>query len=67
MDWTQAAQVVAGLDKPVVLAGGLDGNNVGEAIRVVSPAGVDVSSGVEDLPGIKSVSKLKFFNGVNRV
>lgn len=68
MDWAQAARVVAGLDKPVVLAGGLDGSNVGEAIRIASPAGVDVSSGVEESPGIKSVSKLKiFFNGVNRV
>lgn len=68
MDWTQAARVVAGLDTPVVLAGGLDGNNVGEAIRIASPAGVDVSSGVEDSPGIKCVSKLKcFFSGVNRV
>ena len=68
MDWCQAAQVVASLHRPAVLAGGLDGNNVGEAIRIASPAGVDVSSGVEDAPGIKSVSKLKcFFNGVNRV
>jgi phosphoribosylanthranilate isomerase len=68
MDWTQAARVVAGLDTPVVLAGGLDGNNVGEAIRIASPAGVDVSSGVEVSPGIKCVSKLKcFFSGVNRV
>ncbi|MEC7459979.1 MAG: phosphoribosylanthranilate isomerase [Pseudomonadota bacterium] len=68
MDWTQAARVVDGLDKPVVLAGGLDGRNVGEAIRIASPAGVDVSSGVEESPGIKSVSKIKyFFNGVNRV
>ena len=64
MDWTQAARVVDGLDKPVVLAGGLDGRNVGEAIRIASPAGVDVSSGVEESPGIKSVSKIKyFFNG----
>ena len=56
------------LIKPVVLAGGLDGRNVGEAIRIASPAGVDVSSGVEESPGIKSVSKIKyFFNGVNRV
>ena len=52
----------------LVNTGGLDGNNVGEAIRIASPAGVDVSSGVEESPGIKSVSKLKiFFNGVNRV
>ncbi|HBW84209.1 MAG TPA: phosphoribosylanthranilate isomerase [Gammaproteobacteria bacterium] len=68
MDWTQAALVTAGCDKPVVLAGGLDGNNVGEAIRIAAPAGVDVSSGVEESPGIKNVNKLKsFFDGVYRV
>jgi len=68
MDWTQAARVVADLNRPVVLAGGLDSSNVGAAIRIASPAGVDVSSGVEESPGIKSVSKLKcFLNGVNRV
>ena len=68
MDWTQAALVVLGCDKPVVLAGGLDGDNVGEAIRTAAPAGVDVSSGVEESPGIKNVDKLKsFFDGVYSV
>ncbi len=43
------------------LSGGLDAGSVGEAIRVARPALVDVSSGVEDSPGVKSVSKIKAF------
>ena len=44
-DWEFAAEVAATL--PVVLAGGLNRTNVGDAIRTVRPLGVDVSSGVE--------------------
>lgn len=44
-DWGLAAQLAASF--PVVLAGGLNPENVGEAIEKVRPAGVDVSSGVE--------------------
>jgi phosphoribosylanthranilate isomerase len=47
----------------VVLAGGLRADNVQEAIRVVRPFGLDVSSGVEDAPGVKSVQKLNDFFG----
>jgi phosphoribosylanthranilate isomerase len=46
---------------PVYLAGGLDPNNVGEAVRRVRPAGVDVSSGVEEAPGIKNEVKMVRF------
>ena len=43
------------------LSGGLDATTVGDAIRLARPPLVDVSSGVEDEPGVKSVSKIKAF------
>ncbi|WP_185965125.1 phosphoribosylanthranilate isomerase [Glacieibacterium frigidum] len=43
------------------LSGGLDADNVGEAIRIAGPGLVDVSSGVEDAPGVKSVAKIRAF------
>jgi phosphoribosylanthranilate isomerase len=56
-DWTRAARVAR--ERPVVLAGGLTAADVGEAIRRVRPWAIDVSSGVEDRPGIKSADKLR--------
>ena len=40
-DWAVSAEIVAAVDVPVLLAGGLGPDNVGEAIRRVRPAGVD--------------------------
>jgi len=45
----------------LVLAGGIDVDNVAEGIRLFDPLVVDVNSGVESRPGIKSPSKLKAF------
>ena len=57
-DWTLVPDV---LPKPVVLSGGLDAENVGDAIRRVRPLAVDVSSDVESGKGIKDVAKIRAF------
>ena len=56
-DWSLSRPV----DKPVWLAGGLNPDNVGEAINAVRPYAVDVSSGVETQPGIKAVTRMDAF------
>ena len=58
-DWSLARKVVP--ISPVVLAGGLNPENVGQAIREVRPYGVDVSSGVESAPGTKLKKKINAF------
>ena len=46
---------------PMVLSGGLDADNVGEAIRVTQPFAVDVASGTESVPGRKDHARLRAF------
>ena len=55
------AVVAAGARRPFLLAGGLGPLNVAAAIAAVHPDGVDVASGVESKPGIKSEAKLVAF------
>jgi phosphoribosylanthranilate isomerase len=59
VDWRAVAPIAA--DRPVILAGGLRADNVGTAIALARPAGVDVSSGVEEAPGVKNHQTLAAF------
>ncbi len=61
IDWQLAAEIVQTSPRPVVLAGGLKPETVAEAIRIVRPFGVDVSSGVEQAPGIKDPEHIRQF------
>jgi len=57
-DWSL---IPKSLPLPIVLSGGLNPANVTEAVRAVRPAGVDVSSGVEQSKGIKDAAKITAF------
>lgn len=60
-DWQRAARICMHAPKPTILAGGLNPENVAEAVRTVLPAGVDVSSGVEAQLGRKDPAKVRVF------
>jgi phosphoribosylanthranilate isomerase len=67
-DWIAAAPIVARVraQMPVIIAGGLNPENVAEAIRLFAPWGVDVVSGVERETGRKDEAKLRSFVGAVR-
>jgi phosphoribosylanthranilate isomerase len=58
-DWEAAARLARRCQ--LILAGGLNPLNVGIAVHQVRPFGVDVSSGVEDQPGVKSADRIEKF------
>lgn len=70
-DWERTAAVVREVQEAiggrVIVAGGLDAENVGEAIAAFAPWGVDVASGVEASPGVKDGVKVRAFVGNARV
>ncbi len=58
-DWTLLSE--RSWTRPWLLAGGLDISNVADAVRISGSPGVDVSSSVEDAPGIKNLDKIADF------
>jgi len=58
-DWTLLQNINLGI--PFMLSGGLDTDNVAEALRITRAPGVDVSSGVERAPGEKDPDKIRAF------
>lgn len=58
-DWSLASDVPDGVR--LILSGGLDPDNVADAIQIVEPWGVDVASGVESAPGRKDPTKVRHF------
>ena len=57
-DWEKSAELIQKLDKPTFLAGGLNPNNVKEAISKSKPYGVDVNSGCKNKHGVKDRNKV---------
>ena len=61
VDWGLAEAIVSACQVPLILAGGLNAENVGQSIEQVGPQGVDVASGVEALPGKKDPRLVRQF------
>ncbi|ELY97214.1 phosphoribosylanthranilate isomerase [Natrialba chahannaoensis JCM 10990] len=60
-DWERTRNLVAALETPVILAGGLTPANVVEAVQTVEPFAVDVASGVEATGGVKDTDAVRSF------
>ncbi|MCF3639939.1 phosphoribosylanthranilate isomerase [Rhizobium sp. TRM95111] len=64
-DWTLLGALDDGVD--YMLSGGLNKDNVGEALAITDAPGVDVSSGVESAPGVKDVAMIEAFFDATRL
>lgn len=61
-DWSISQRIREAIyPKPLILAGGLNPENVKQAVKTVKPYAVDVSTGVESKPGIKDPEKVEAF------
>ncbi len=63
-DWAISARLVAAVDKPVFLAGGLDAENVAEAVRQVRPYGLDLCSKVRTDDRLDAEKLQAFFGAI---
>ena len=62
-DWTLLNGIDPGID--YMLSGGLNAANIGEALRLANPPGIDISSGVESAPGVKNAALIdEFFRAI---
>jgi len=62
-DWNISRKIVESTSLPVILAGGLNPDNVSEAVRKVRPYAVDVNSGVSNPDGTKNLENVRLFVG----
>lgn len=60
-DWHKSKELIKLLNKPTFLAGGLNPDNVEEAIKIAQPYGVDVNTGCKNKNGVKDAEKVKLF------
>jgi phosphoribosylanthranilate isomerase len=60
-DWDISRRIVKEISIPVILAGGLNPQNVNEALSTVKPAGIDANSGLENEEGLKDFEKIRLF------
>ncbi len=60
-DWNISKKIVESISIPVILAGGLNPENVADAVKTVHPYGLDVNSGVSNPDGSKNIEKVKAF------
>ena len=56
-DWSILKNI--NISKPWFISGGINKNNINNLLEILNPYGIDISSGVEDRPGIKNAKKIK--------